>query len=87
MSGENVLNRPLNFGAASAVVEGEFVVELWAHNGTEHIKRHAQTLQSGVTSFRLPGGYLSDRYKIKISGRGRFRESRVSETGKGLAAL
>lgn len=87
MSGENVLNRPLNFGAASAVVEGEFVVELWAHNGTEHIKRHEQTVRSGVTTFRLPGGYLSDRYKIKISGRGRFRELRVSETGKGLAAL
>lgn len=87
MSGENVLNRPLNFGAASAVVEGEFVVELWAHNGTEHIKRHEQTVRSGVTIFRLPGGYLSDRYKIKITGSGRFRELRVSETGKGLAAL
>lgn len=90
-SREEVLSRPLNFAAAQAVVEGNWTFELWAYvetegGGHEYQKKHTKALTSGSTTFRLPAGYTSDRYRFKVSGTGRFRELRIAESMSELAA-
>lgn len=91
-SRELVLDRPTNFGAAQAVVEGDWQIEFWAYelnqdNTQSYSLRHTETLTAGVTNFRLPDGFESDRYRIKISGSGRFRELRIAQTFRELAKL
>ena len=92
-SAERVLPRPLNFGVAQALVEGTWSVEFWAYvkNPTtgafEYQLKHTEALAGGLKNFRLPGGYESDRYRIKIAGAGRFRELRVAQTFRELSTL
>lgn len=82
-SRELVLERPLNFGYAQAVVDGSWSVEFYAGG----VLRHTEAVSSGVSNFRLPGGFTSDRWKVKVIGTGRFRELRMAETGRGLVTL
>jgi hypothetical protein len=82
-SRELVVGRPTNFGFAQAVVNGDWAIEFYA-GGT---LRHTENVSTGVTNFRLPGGFLEDRWKVKLTGSGRFRELRVSTTAMGLASL
>lgn len=86
-SRELVLQRPINYGAAQAVCEGSWTLELWAYVGGAYVLKHTQALTGGVTTFRLPSGYESDRYRIKLAGSGRFREFRIAKTGRGLAEI
>lgn len=92
-SSEKVLLRPVNFGAAQAIVEGNWNVEFWAYVKNlstgfyEYQLKHSQSVATGQTDFRLPSGYESDRYRIKITGNGRFRELRVAQAFGELAAL
>lgn len=93
-SREIVIPRPCNFGIAQALVDGAWTVEIWSWSKTSAIadqgawiKRHTETLTTGQRTFRLPSGYESDRYQIKITGRGRFRELRVAQTARELATL
>lgn len=92
-SRERVETRPLNYGIAQALVEGSWSVQLWAYvknpstGQHEYQLKHTQALATGQTNFRLPSGYESDRYRIKISGSGRFRELRVAQTARELATL
>lgn len=92
-SAEKVLLQPLNFGAAQAIAEGNWTIDFWAYvkNATtglfEYQLKHSQAVATGQTDFRLPSGYESDRYRIKLTGNGRFRELRVAQTFKELAAL
>ena len=92
-SAERVFPRPLNFGVAQALVEGTWSVEFWAYvkNPTtgafEYQLKHTEALAGGLKNFRLPGGYESDRYRIKIAGAGRFRELRVAQTFRELSTL
>jgi hypothetical protein len=91
-SREEVLARPVNFGAAQALVEGSWAFELWAFvqiagGAHEYQLMHTKTLTTGRTDFRLPSGYKSDRYRFKITGTGRFRELRLAETMAELAAV
>ncbi|QOJ19479.1 MAG: hypothetical protein HRU77_01465 [Gammaproteobacteria bacterium] len=92
-SAEKVLLQPLNFGAAQAVVEGNWTIEFWAYVKNyatgffEYQLKHSQAVATGQTDFRLPSGYESDRYRIRITGNGRFRELRVAQTFKELVAL
>ena len=92
-SAERVLPRPLNFGVAQALVEGTWSVEFWAYvkNPTtgvfEYQLKHTEALAGGLKNFRLPGGFESDRYRIKIAGAGRFRELRVAQTFRELSTL
>ena len=92
-SAELVLPVPGNFGAALAVADGNWTVEWWAYlrNKTtgqyEYQLKHTQAVVSGSQTFRLPGGFESDRYKLKISGTGRFRELRVARTMRELAGV
>lgn len=86
-SRELVLQRPTNYGAAQALCEGAWTLELWAYVNNAYELKHTQELESGLTTFRLPAGYESDRYRVKLVGTGRFREFRVAQTVRGLAAL
>jgi hypothetical protein len=92
MSREMAIGRPCNFGIAQALVEGSWTLEFWSWGktaGTDGAwtKRHTETLTTGQRTFRLPSGYESDRYKIKISGLGSFRELRVAQTARELASV
>lgn len=98
LSREFVMPRPLNFGIAQALVDGQWTVEFWswektsltnilAPNQGAWIKRHTETISNGQRTFRLPSGYESDRYQIKITGSGRFRELRVAQTARELATV
>lgn len=92
-SAEKVLLQPVNFGAAQAIVEGNWTIQLWAYlknSATglfEYQLKHTQMVETGQTDFRLPSGYQSDRYKVKITGNGRFRELRIAQTFRELAGL
>jgi len=92
-SAERVLPRPLNFGVAQALVEGNWSLELWAYvkNPTtgafEYQLKHTEALAGGLKNFRLPGGYESDRYRLKLAGAGRFRELRVAQSFRELSSL
>lgn len=82
-------NRPVNFGAAQAVLDGEWTVELWAYNSqtNAYVQRFSKTLIGGTHDMRLPSGFESDRYRIKLSGTGRFRELRLAQTFRELSTL
>ena len=82
-SREIVMNKPLNFGFAQAVVTGSWSIQFYANGAL----KHTQAVSDGVTNFRLPSGFLADRWKLKISGTGRFRELRVSETARELSQV
>lgn len=82
-SREAVLPRPINFAFAQAVTTGTWSVEFYA----DGVLRHTQAVNAGVSNFRLPSGFLSDRWKVKITGSGRFRELRVATTARELAVL
>lgn len=92
-SAEKVLERPVNFAAAQIVAEGTWTFELWAYlknpanNMYSYQLKHTQAITTGTTDFRLPGGYESDRYRIRITGKGRFRELRVAQSFRELATL
>ena len=92
-SAELVIPRPLNFGAAQALVTGSWSIELWAwiKNKTTNVwewqLKLTKAVTDGTTEFRLPGGYSSDRYKIKATGTGRFRELLIATSFEDLKQL
>lgn len=77
-SREVVLPQPLNFGAAQVRCDGAWALELFAYEDGAMVLKHSESGLSGLVSFALPGGYLSDRYQFKISGTGVFRELRLA---------
>jgi hypothetical protein len=92
-SREVVIPKPLNFGIAQALVTGTWVLELWAYvkNPATGVwgyqLKHTQNLTDGLTNFRLPSGYESDRYRLKLTGKGRFRELTLAQTARELATV
>lgn len=82
---------PINFGMAQALVEGSWSIEFWALekvNGVHQIRlKYTKAVTTGLTDFRLPSGFLSDRWQVKITGTGRFRELRVGNTANELKAM
>jgi hypothetical protein len=82
-SREMVLTRPLNFGYAQVVASGNWTVKFYA----DDVLRHTELITRKVSDFRLPAGFMADRWKIEVSGQGRFRELRVAEKARELAGL
>jgi hypothetical protein len=82
-SREVVFPRPLNFAFAQAVTTGNWTIEVYADGAL----KHTEVLTAGTTNFRLPSGFKSDRWKVKITGAGRFRELRVGEAARELATV
>lgn len=91
MGGEMEFKYPINFGMAQALVEGSWTVEFWAservNNQDVTRLKYSKPLSTGLTDFRLPSGYMSDRWQVKIFGTGRFRELRVGNTVKELKEM
>jgi hypothetical protein len=91
MGPEMIFRLPQNFGMAQALVEGDWTIEFWALsrvNGVDQIElKYTKAVTTGLTDFRLPGGFLSDRWQVKIIGTGRFRELRVGNTAKELREM
>lgn len=92
-SGELVVPRPVNFGTAQVLSEGNWMFELWAYvlNPTsglyEYQLQHTQELVGGLETFRLPAGYEARRYRVKVYGAGRMREIRIATSNRDLANL
>jgi hypothetical protein len=78
-----VLPRPGNYSVAQAVCSGSWTVDFYADGEL----RHSQAGLAGNVTFRLPGGFLSDRWQIAITGSGTFSELRVAETATELKAM
>lgn len=74
VSREMVFNKPMGYGVAQAVCEGSWTVSFYADGALKHAKQ-----VTGNETFRLPDG-KADRWKIGLSGTGRFRELRVAST-------
>lgn len=74
---------PVNYGFAQSVSTGTWVIDFYA----EGILRHTKSLTAGVNNFRLPSGFKSDRWKIKLTGTGRFRELRVATSARELSTV
>ncbi len=81
-SREIVLAAPANFGIAQAICSGAWSVSFLADGVIKHTK-----VLTGNATFRLPAGFESDRWKISISGNGRFRELRVATTVEELKKM
>lgn len=82
-SRELVVNKPVNFGFGQAVVSGAWVIEFYANGALVH----TQLVAPGTTNFRMPSGFLADRWKFRIYGTGRFRELRIAPTAKQLETV
>ncbi|CAB4122390.1 hypothetical protein UFOVP33_1 [uncultured Caudovirales phage] len=82
-SRELVVVKPTNFGFAQVVCTNTWLVQFYANGALVH----QQTCYDGVNDFRLPGGFLADRWKVKIQGTGRFRELRFANTARELASV
>jgi hypothetical protein len=82
-SREMVLPRPLNYGIAQVVCSGLWSLALIA----DGVLRHTQANLSGSTTFRLPGGYQAERWKVVLSGSGIVREVRIAESAAELRKL
>lgn len=82
-SSEMVFERPLNFAFAQVVATGTWVVDFYADN----VLRYTQNITQATTNFRLPAGFMSDRWKVRVSGTGRFRELRMGTSAIELASV
>lgn len=84
-SREMVLPAPLNFGYGKALCDGAWTVEFHAYDesAAQWVLRHTRDL-TGSRGFRLPPGYKSQRYMIRIAGSGTFRDLRLGETALSL---
>jgi hypothetical protein len=78
-----IMLRPCNFSVAQAVCSGSWTVDFYA----DGVLRHTQAGLDGNVTFRLPSGFLSDRWQVAIHGTGVFRELRVAETTTDLKAM
>ncbi|MBB3010626.1 hypothetical protein [Cupriavidus alkaliphilus] len=79
-SREMVIPAPLNFGYAKAKCSGSWTLEFRAYDDKtgQWTLRHTKAL-TGPAGFRLPPGYKSQRYRIRLAGSGIFQELRIGE--------
>ena len=82
-SREIKLPRALNYGIAQVICSGAWNVDFFA-NGT---LRHSQSGLNGTVTFRLPGGFMSDSWMVRIEGIGIFKSLMVGETATDLKEL
>ncbi|AOY90563.1 hypothetical protein BKK79_01000 [Cupriavidus sp. USMAA2-4] len=84
-SREMVLPSPLNFGFAKAICSGSWSIEFHSYNeeADAWVLRHTKAL-TGAAGFRLPGGYKGQRYRVRLSGSGTFKDLRIGETAMSL---
>lgn len=84
-SREMVIPAPLNFGYGKAKCAGEWTLEFHAYDDDRDawVLRHTRVLTRSI-GFRMPPGYKSQRYRIRLSGSGTFSDLRIGETALSL---
>lgn len=84
-SREMVIPAPLNFGFAKAMASGAWTADFFAYDDArdQWVLRHTRSA-TGAKAFRLPPGYKAQRYRIRISWTGTFRDLRLGETAQSL---
>lgn len=80
VSREFVLPRPLNYAIVQIVCNGLWTVKVFG----DGVLRHTQANITGNSTFRLPGGYQAERWKISLQGTGTVRELRIAESAREL---
>ena len=70
---------PARFGTTS--------VGPWSVNISATGMTMTASLTAGVQNLRIPGGFESDRWKVRLTGSGRFRELRIAQTGRELGTV
>jgi hypothetical protein len=78
-----IQNAPCNFALAQAVCSGSWDLGFYA----DGVLRHTQAGVTGNVTFRLPGGFLGERWQLALSGSGAFKELRVAESAADLKGL
>ncbi len=73
------LNTPPAAGKQGTVTRGIWTVVTSATQVT-----YSATISGGNQTIRLPAGFESDRWKVRLVGSGRFRELKVAQTGREL---
>lgn len=86
-SREMHFNKPINFGFAQVVGTGNWTVEFYSNNKNGALVLRSSKVVAGSADFRLPSGFLSDRWQIKVTGSGRMRELRVAQTAGELKVM
>ena len=81
-SGEIVLPGYTGFAIADAVCDGDWTIRFFA----DGVERYSKDIAGGE-QFRLPSGGRSQRWHIQIEGSGRFRELRIAQSARELAAI
>ncbi len=82
-SRELVVNRPGNFAVMQVVCSGTWSVKLWA----DGVLRHTQNNITSNLTFRLPGGFLAERWQFTLQGQGVLREVRIADSVSALAQI
>lgn len=75
------LSTPPQTGLGTST-RGPWTIVVSAQSVTAYV-----ALSAGTTTIRIPGGFESDRWKVKLTGKGRFRELRMARSGRELARL
>jgi hypothetical protein len=76
------LSEPPDVSKQGTFTRGAWTVTI---SSTEVIA--STTLVAGTKTLRMVDGFESDRWKIKLTGTGRFRELRMATTGRELATV
>lgn len=81
-SAEKVPPLPVDFSVAKVVCDGEWSIKFYA----DDILRYTKDV-TGNEEFRLPDGSRSDRWKIQLSGTGKFKEIYVAQSPEELKRM
>jgi hypothetical protein len=89
MSKEIRLTKPACFAIANAVSSGNITIELYAMDGSGgfQLKHREQIFNQQEKTFRLPGGYRTDAYKVKVYGNGTLRSLKLAGSGRALGEM
>ncbi|MEJ0004372.1 MAG: hypothetical protein WDN30_14090 [Pararobbsia sp.] len=87
-SRETVLQGTGNFGAYAALVVGDWTMTILTDDEDGNlVERYTNQLTTGYTVNKLPAGFRSRRWQLKLQGTGRFREFRLADTVRALALV
>ena len=82
-SREWVLPKPVNYAVVQVICSGLWQVKVMA----DGVLRHTESNIRDNATFRLPGGFLADRWKVSLQGTGVFRELRMACSAKELSQI
>lgn len=81
------LLKPTGYSVCQVIADGAFSIEFWTKDESDtRVLRHTETITpiEKKKTFRLPGGFTSDSWQIKVSGTGRFKQVVLANSGRQL---